>query len=80
MNRNQFKEFNQGDQFGLIDNIFNDFEEYDFELEMDKLFDKYECICVDRDNNIYGEKNGTLEIIQKQSDEARMIAQEVVDF
>lgn len=80
MNRNQFKEFNQNDQFGLIEDLFNDFDEYDFDEEMDKMFDKYECICVDRDDNIYGEKEGMLKIIQRQVVEARMVAQEVVDL
>ena len=51
---------------------------YDFEKEMDKLFDKYDSICVDRNDNIWGKKDGKLIIIQKQADEARMIAEEIV--
>lgn len=82
MNRSQFKEFNQDDQFGLIEELFVDSEneDYDFDKEMDKLFDKYDAICVDRNDNIWGKKDGKLLIIQKQVDEARMIAQEVVAF
>lgn len=82
LNRIQFKEFNQDDQFGLIEELFIDSEnyDYDFEKEMDKLFDKYDSICVDRNDNICGKKDGKLIIIQKQADEARMIAQEVVEM
>ena len=80
MNRIQFKEFNQDDQFDLVEELLTVSENdgYDFEKEMDKLFDKYDSICVDRNDNIWGKKDGKLIIIQKQADEARMIAEEIV--
>lgn len=80
MNKEQFKQFNEDDQFGLIEDLFEDFEEYDFDNEMDKMFDKYDSICVDRDDNIWGEKEGNLSIIKRQVIESHMIAQGVVDF
>lgn len=80
MNKEQFKIFNQDDQFNLIENMFGDFDDFDFDAEMQKLIDEYNSFYVDRDDNIWGEKDRKLNIIQQKAFDARMIAQEVVDF
>jgi hypothetical protein len=79
LNRQQFAVFNDGDQFQLFtdDHGFANYE--DFDAEVDKLFLKYDCIIVDEEDYIYGQKDGKRELIAPDSFEAFGIALEVLD-
>ena len=79
LNKQQFVVFNDGDQFQLFtdDEGFPNYD--DFDAEVDKLFLKYDCIVIDEEDYIYGEKDGKRELIAPDSFEAFGIALEVLD-
>jgi hypothetical protein len=79
LNKQQFVIFNDGDQFQLFtdDEGFPNYD--DFDAEVDKLFLKYDCIVIDEEDYIYGEKHGKRELIAPDSFEAFGIALEVLD-
>ena len=81
LNKKQFKLFNNDDQFQLFcdDEGFPDFD--DFDIEVDKLYEKYDSIIVTEDDYIYGEKNVNREELSDPADEGYAIALEVTqDF
>ena len=76
LNKQQFKLFNQDDQFAIFDEEGgSNFE--DFNQEVDKLFKKYDTIIVTENNYIYGEKNGNREELSGQAYEGYSIALEI---
>lgn len=79
LNKEQFKLFNDDDQFQLFcdDDGFPNYQ--NFNEEVDKLFRKYDYICVTEDNFIYGDKNGKREVLSDQAFEGFAIATEVIE-
>ena len=65
LNIEQFKLFNQDDQFAIFDvEGYGDFE--DFNKELDKLFEKFDKIIVTKNDQIYGEKDGKREELHSE--------------
>ena len=79
LNKQQFVVFNDDDQFQLFSDDEGSPDYEDFDAEVDKLFLKYDCIIIDEEDYIYGEKNGKRELIAPDSFEAFDIATEVLD-
>jgi hypothetical protein len=79
LNKEKFILFNQFDQFQLLTGDEGFENEEDFDAEVDKLFLKYDCIVIDEEDYIYGEKDGKRELIAPDSTEAFSIALEVLD-
>lgn len=79
LNKEQFKQFNQDDQFQLFcdDEGFPNFD--DFDEEVDRLFQKYDYISVTEDDYVYGVKNGKKEELSAQAFEGYQIAKEVTE-
>jgi len=79
LTKTQFSEFNDYDQFQLFtdDDGFADYE--DFDDEVDKLYQKFDCIVVTENDYIYGLKNDHRELLSDQADEAFLIAKEVIE-
>lgn len=79
LNKEQFKLFNDGDQFQLFcdDEGMPDYE--NFNDEVDKLFSKYEFVLLTKDDYIYGVKEGKKEELSNQATEAYYIAAEVLE-
>lgn len=79
LNKSQFKIFDDDDQFQLFcdDEGSPNFE--DFDQEVDKLFEKYDYICVTEDDCVYGVKGGKREELSDQADEGYAIAKEVTE-
>ena len=80
LNKEEFKLFNQDDQFGF----FYDEEGWpkknadaNFDKDVESLYGKYDYISIDFQDNIYGIKNGEKELIMKAATEAYYIAREV---
>jgi len=76
LNKEQFKLFNNDDQF----NIFNadGYSEYeDFDKELDKLFEKFDIIIVTGNDQILGEKKGKREVLHPDAFESYGIALEI---
>lgn len=77
LNKEQFKHFNDDDQFQL----FCDDEgmpAYDnLKDEVEKLFAKYDYIVVTENDYIYGEKSGKREKLSTQAYEGYSIALEI---
>ncbi|HKJ32882.1 MAG TPA: hypothetical protein VE912_02125 [Bacteroidales bacterium] len=83
INKEEFKLFDQDDQFGF----FYDDEgwprsdaEMTFDSDIDKLYEKYDYVVVDDQDNIYGEKNGKKELLMDGAIEAFSIAEEVKHY
>ena len=61
LTKEQFRLFNDDDQF----QIFSDDEGFptgkDFDVDVKELFERFDYICVDSNDNIYGEKKGKKE-------------------
>ncbi len=78
LNKKQFEIFNEDDQFQLFcdDEGFPNYE--DFNLEVDKLFKKYDYICVTKDDWVIGIKNGKREVLSEQAFEGYEIAKEII--
>jgi hypothetical protein len=79
LNRQQFVVFNDGDQFQLFTDDYGFANYEDFDTEVDKLFLKYDCIIINEEDYIYGQKDGKRELIAPDSFEAFSIALEVLD-
>jgi phosphoribosyl 1,2-cyclic phosphodiesterase len=79
LNKQQFVIFNDYDQFQLFTDDEGSPDYEDFDAEVDKLFLKYDCIIVDEEDYIYGEKDGKRELIAPDSYEAFGIALEVLE-
>ncbi len=79
LNKKEFAIFNDYDQFQIFtdDEGFPDYE--DLDVEIDKLFEKYDIVVVNEDDYIYGEKNGRRELITPDAYEAFSIALEVLN-
>jgi hypothetical protein len=79
LTKTQFTVFNDYDQFQLFtdEDGFADYE--DFDEEVDKLFQKFNCIIVTENDYIYGETNGKRELLSDQADDGFMIAIEVIE-
>jgi len=77
LNKEQFKQFDEDDQFQLFcdEDGFPNFD--DFDEEVDKLFKKYDYICVTEDDCIFGVKGATREELSDQATEGYSIAIEV---
>ena len=79
LNKAQFKLFNDDDQFQLFTDE-DGFPTYEnFNSEVDKLFQKYDYICVTEEDCIYGVKNGKGEELSAQAFEGYQIAKEVIE-
>lgn len=80
LNKEEFKLFDQDDQFGFFYNqdgwpTKNAVREFDSNVEA--LYEKYEYIVVDFQDNVYGLKNGEKELEMSDVMEAYDIAREV---
>lgn len=79
LTKEQFIVFNDDDQF----QIFSDEDGFptgkDFNEDVNELFEKFDYICIDSRDNIYGEKNGQKELILEGVTQAYSIALEVTD-
>jgi len=80
LNKEEFKLFDQDDQFGF----FYDEEGWprenaddEFDSNVDALYEKYEYITVDPQDNIHGVKNGEKQLEMGNAMEAYDIANEV---
>ena len=78
-NKQQFLIFNDYDQFQLFTDEEGSPNFENIEDEVDKLFLKFDHIIVNEDDYIYGEKNGKRELLAPDSDEAFIIALEVLE-
>ena len=80
LNKEEFKLFDQDDQFGFFydkDGWPTENADNEFDSNVDILFEKYEYIVVDFQDSIYGLKNGKKELEMSDVMEAYDIAQEV---
>lgn len=80
LSKEEFKLFDQDDQFGFFydkDGWPTENAEDKFESNVDSLYEKYDYIAVDFQDNIYGVKNGKKEIEMSDVIEAYDIAREV---
>jgi len=80
LNKEEFKLFNQDDQFGFFydeDGFPTDDSDEQFEPNIDDLYKKYEYISIDIQDSIFGVKNEKKELIMEDAIEAYDIALEV---
>ncbi len=80
ISKEEFKLFNQDDQFGFFydeDGFPKEDALESFESDIDALYKKYSYISVDSDDNIYGINNGKKELLMEYVPEAYDIAREV---
>lgn len=79
LNKEQFKIFNDYDQF----QIFTDEDGWanyeDLNIEFEKLFKKYDSFIINEDDYIYGEKEAVRTLIISDASEAFLIADEVLN-
>jgi hypothetical protein len=83
LNKEEFKLFDQDDQFGFFyddDGWPKEDADETFDSDVDNLFQTYESILIDNRDNVYGFKNGHKEIIFESVIEAYTIAREVKDY
>jgi hypothetical protein len=83
LNKEEFKLFDQDDQVGFFyndDGWPRDDAKETFDSDVDGLFQKYDWISVDNNDNIYGIKNGQKELLMESVIEAYDIAREVKEF
>lgn len=83
LNKEEFKLFDQDDQFGFFyddDGWPKEDADETFDSDVDNLFQNYESIIIDNRDNVYGFKNGDKEIIFESVMEAYSIAREVKDY
>jgi len=82
LSKEEFKLFNQFDQFGFFyndDGFPKDDADDTFDLDVDDLFQTYDSILIDSQDNVFGFKNGIKELIFESVSEAYSIAMEVKD-
>jgi hypothetical protein len=79
LNKKQFRLFNDDDQFQLFcdEDGYPNFD--NLEEEIDKLFTKYDYICVTQDDWIYGIKGSKRELLSDQATQGYSIAIEVTE-
>jgi len=80
LNKEEFKLFDQDDQIGFFydeDGWPTKDAEIKFDSNVNELYQKYDYIRVDNQDNIYGIKNGEKELIMENVMEAYGIAREV---
>jgi len=80
LDKEEFKLFNQDDQFGFFydeDGYPTKDAEIKFDPNVDELYEKFDYISVDFQDNIYGVKNGVKELLMESVIEAYDIATEV---
>jgi len=80
LNKEEFKLFDQDDQFGFFydeDGWPTENADNEFDFNVDSLYEKYEYIVIDCQDNIYGLKNGQKELEMSNVIEAYDIAREV---
>ncbi len=80
LNKEEFKLFDQDDQFGFFYDEDGWPEENagdKFDGNVEELYHKYNYISIDYQDNIYGVKNQEKELIMKDVTEAYDIAKEV---
>jgi len=80
LNKEEFKLFDQDDQFGFFydeDGWPTKNAAVEFDSNVDALYEKYEYIAVDPQDNIHGLKNGKKEVEMSNVMEAYDIAREV---
>lgn len=77
LNKEQFKIFNDDDQFQLFcdDEGMPAYENLNDEIE--KLFEKFDFVVVTENDYIYGEKNGKRKELSAQAFESYGIASEI---
>jgi len=83
LNKEEFKLFDQDDQIGFFyndDGYPTDDAETKFESNVDDLYQKYDYISVDNQDNIYGVKNGEKELLMESVIEAYDVAVEVKEL
>lgn len=83
LNKEEFKLFDQDDQFGFFyddDGWPKDDADQTFDSDVDDLFQTYDAIIIDNRDNVYGLKNGNKEIILESVIEAYTIAREVKEY
>jgi len=78
LNKEEFKLFNDDDQFQLFcdDEGMPDYD--DFNEEVEKLYAKYNYIIVTENDCVYGEKNGKRTELSDQATESYSIALEIM--
>jgi hypothetical protein len=82
LSKEEFKLFNQFDQFGFFyndDGFPKDDADDTFDADVDDLFQTYDSILIDSEDNVFGFKNGIKELIFESVSEAYSIAMEVKD-
>ena len=80
LNKEEFKLFDQDDQFGFFydqDGWPTENADNEFDSNVDFLYEKYEYIAIDFQDNIYGQKDGKKELEMSDVMEAYDIAREV---
>ena len=80
LNKEDFKLFDQDDQFGFFydeEGWPTDNATSEFDSKVEEIYEKYEYIVVDYQDNIYGFRNGKKEIEMSGAMEAYDIAREV---
>jgi len=83
LTKEEFKLFNQDDQFGFFYDDFGfpkDDADETFDSDVDKLFQTYDSVLIDNGDNVFGVKNGKKEIIFESVMEAYSIAMEVKEY
>ena len=83
INKEEFKLFDQDDQFGFFydeDGWPRDNANDTFDTDVEGLYQKYDYISVDINDNIYGVKNGKNELLMEAVIEAHDIAREVKEY
>mgnify|MGYP000483557650 FL=1 len=83
LTKEEFKLFNQDDQFGFFYDDFGfpkDDADETFDSDVDKLFQTYDSVLIDNGDNVFGVKNGKKEIIFGSVMEAYSIAMEVKEY
>jgi hypothetical protein len=83
INKEEFKLFDQDDQFGFFydeDGWPRDNADDTFDTDVEELYQKYDYISVDINDNIYGVKNGKKELLMEAVIEAHDIAREVKEY
>jgi hypothetical protein len=83
LNKDEFNLFDQDDQFGFFydeDGWPRNNAQDTFDTDVEELYQKYDYISVDINDNIYGVKNEKKELIMEGEIEAYDIAREVKEY
>ena len=83
LNKDEFNLFDQDDQFGFFydeDGWPRNNAQDTFDTDVEELYQKYDYISVDINDNIYGVKNEKKELLMEGEIEAYDIAREVKEY